>query len=66
MQKRTLKKRRKTDESVQAMSALHCDKHCGIQATCGCGSMPGEYDRSFRASKSYNYSGQYKIYVHLP
>ena len=53
-------------ETVIAMNEGHCKKNCDNDATCGCGSMPGEYGRSFDASSHWHYNGEYNRYIHLP
>ncbi len=67
MEKRLLKKRSIIEEeTVIAMSRSDCQRNCDNQATCGCGSMPGEYGRSFDASSHWHYDGEYNRYIHLP
>lgn len=67
MGKRLLKKRSViAEETVIAMNESHCKKHCDNKATCGCGSMPGEYGRSFDSSSHRFYNGEYDSYIHLP
>ncbi|MCI8585846.1 MAG: hypothetical protein HFI92_08115 [Lachnospiraceae bacterium] len=67
MEKRLLKKRSIIgEETVIAMNEGHCKKNCDNDATCGCGSMPGEYGRSFDASSHWHYNGEYNRYIHLP
>lgn len=60
MEKRLLKKRAIiVEETVSSMDSSTCNKYCIQRATCGCGSMPGEYGGSYDASRLRHFSGQF-------